>query len=140
LVDIPSNTAITQYEGLLITKAHADAVRNSYGGKQKAGHFCTTSVRCMVINGYSVESHQPNQQHSRPTLSGVPLHIDSPQWKGCGGASICNHSIDPNATLHRDPTGDGYGVFAVSLRQINKGEFIHVDYTNRFLNSSKGNI
>jgi hypothetical protein len=140
LINIPAHTPITQYEGVLITKQKADSVRSSEGGKTKSGHFCSTSVRAMVINGYSVDATQPGQISPNYTLSGIPFHIDSPYWRGCGGASVINHSNNPNAFLQRDASGDGYGVFAISQRNISKGDFIHVDYKHRFITSTKGNI
>ena len=132
---IPALSPITQYEGILIPKARAEAVRKGVNGMILGSHFATTSVRQMVINGFS---YQPNALSST-IAGGVRLDID--KWHGRGGGSICNHETDnPNAELVRDSSGDGYGIFVCSLRRIAAGEFIHVDYGKMFVNSSKSNI
>lgn len=132
---IPALSPITQYEGILIPKARAEAMRKGANGMTLGSHFATTSVRQMVINGFS---YQPNATNS--TIFGG-VRLDMNQWHGRGGGSICNHDAEnPNAELVRDSSGDGYGIFVCSLRQIVAGEFIHVDYGKMFLNSSKSNI
>jgi hypothetical protein len=132
---IPAFMPITQYEGILINKTTAESIRKGPHGKTRASHFASTSVRSMIINGFSL-SRETNKYDSEQ--GGVPLTLA--EWRGRGGGSLCNHNDDPNAELIRDCSGDGYGVFVVSRRDICAGEFIHVDYGKSFLRSCKSNF
>ena len=129
-IPIAKGAPITQYEGILIPKTKAEAIRQGIDGKALGSHFATTSVRQMVINGYCFKQDS--------STGGVPLSCD--EWHGRGGGSLCNHSDNPNAELVRDADGDGYGIYVVALRCISAGEFIHVDYGKRFVRSSKSNF
>ena len=128
-----AGTPITQYEGMILTKREAENIRSGPDGKLRSTHFASTSTRSMVINGFSLLD--PNCITGQ---GGVP--IARSEWRGRGGGSLCNHNDDPNASLARDTEGDGYGVFVVARRNISAGEFIHVDYGKRFIQSSKSNI
>ncbi len=133
-IDIDEDVPITQYEGELITKSEADVIREMEEGKCMASHFATTSCRSMVINGFSwLDDRNP-----KSACSGVPLSLS--EWKGRGGGSLCNHDDHPNAKLMRDESGDGYGIFVVSMQKIKAGDFIHVNYGKGFLNSKKSNL
>lgn len=130
---IPPSTPITQYEGTLIPKSHADSVRKGKDGKRLGSHFATTSARQMIINGFSLKPVNHDGAYGGTCLT-------ESEWHGRGGGSLCNHDSEPNAELIRDPSGDGYGLFVVSLRAIAAGEFINVDYGKMFIQSSKSNI
>jgi hypothetical protein len=135
-VAIPSNSPITQYEGIVISKSSAEKIRKEEKGKILGSHFASTSPRLMVINGYSYRqpAHNSDEHHG-----GVPLTPE--EWTGRGGGSMCNHDdMSPNAELVRDSNFDGYGIFVVSLRDIDCGEFIRVDYGKGFTKSIKSNI
>jgi hypothetical protein len=123
---------ITQYEGLILTKSDANAVRNGPEGASRATHFATTAHRGCVINGYSLS----------PCVGGIAMsHGD---LRGKGGGSFANHcSSGPNAKLVRDNSrteGDSYGVFLVATKVIKPGKFIHVDYGKAFVGSKISNI
>ena len=133
-MNFPAGTPITQYEGLTMTKANAELMRSGPDGKILSSHFASTSVRSIVINGYSVAHTELKDS----VQGGVPLaRVD---WRGKGGGSLCNHSDQPNAILTRDMTGDGYGVYVIAREDIKAGQFIHVDYGKRFITSNKSNI
>jgi hypothetical protein len=132
---IPAFTPITQYEGILMNKSTAEAIREGPHGKTQASHFASTSARSIIINGFSLSRGNSGDNSEQ---GGVPLALV--EWRGRGGGSLCNHSDEPNAQLVRDGSGDGYGVFVVSRRDICAGEFIHVDYGKSFIRSSKSNF
>ena len=133
---ITMHDPVTQYEGVLISKTKAEAIRKGTNGKALGSHFATTSSRQMVINGYSFKA--PTRADIPYPHGGIPLSQE--EWHGRGGGSLCNHSGDCNAELVRDSEGDGYGIFVIALRDIQPGGFIHVDYGKRFIQSSKSNI
>ncbi len=135
---ICAGQAITQYEGNVITKNMARAIREGEDGKVLSSHFCTPkNARGLVINGFAI--------HPCPLPSPIPGHaigtpISISDIKGHGGGSFCNHSDDPNAKFAVDKSGIGIEVFVIALRAIEAGEYIHVDYRSAFLNSCITNI
>jgi hypothetical protein len=135
-IDFKAGCPITQYEGVIVLKMNAEALREGPQGKTLGSHLATTSARSMVINGYSLAADC--NDNSAPIQGGVPLPRQD--WRGRGGGSMCNYDNDPNATLQRDCSGDGYGIFVIARRDIRAGEFIHVDYGKSFIRSNKSNI
>jgi SET domain len=119
----------------MLTYAEAQHIREGPMGHVLGSHFATPACRSMVINGYTLS------QDSNTEQGGVKMSRDALQ--GYGGGSFCNFSSDPNAKLVRDNSAsetDGYGIFVVSVRDIQAGEFITVDYGSTFLSSNKSNL
>jgi hypothetical protein len=135
---IAAGSPITQYEGCILSKSEADRIQESMPhGKVLSSHFASVYFQGPVINGFSVREQD---QSPEEIVGGVPLSRH--QLRGRGGGSFCNHTDDPNATLVRDTRsrGDSFGLFVVSLRSIEPGEFIHVNYGTRFIQSKRSNM
>jgi len=72
---------------------------------------------------------------------GVPLSRKDLQ--GFGGGSFANHSFEPNARFQQNgnpSVASPFFIVLVALKPILVGEFIHVDYGNKFIESSISNM
>lgn len=121
----------------MLTREEADKIHDGENGHEKSRHFASPYARDIVINGLAIYSHSMTQSDHN-SVSGTPITIHD--VKGRGGGSFCNHSDNPNAKLERSSCGDGRGLFVVALRDIQKGEFITVDYGKSFLESKWSNL
>ena len=123
------------FQGNVISRKEADNIREGEHGKRLASHFATPSTKGMVINGFAI--YKPPLPEPG-TVSGTP--ISRYDIVGRGGGSFCNHSSTPNAKFMASYDDDGLGLFIVSTRQINQGEFINVEYGKGFRSSKKSNL
>ena len=121
-------------QGHLITKEKATRIAEGPDGLILSQHFATPFHRGFVVNGYSLKSNERESAFE----GGVPLALND--LKGIGGGSFCNHSDTANARLERWEGDNGCAIFVISIRDIMRGEFIHVDYGQSFLRSSRSNI
>ncbi len=154
-VDIPRGNPITQYEGEMLSREQTLVIADK--SKHRASHFATPVKGGPSINGFQMCTQLPVNLPKTDIydgkLAGDPILLCFASLKGKGGGSFANHEwqedgqCGPNAELVPDRfvkgpmrTRDETALFLVATRDIQSGEFIHVNYGRNFVKSSKSNI
>ena len=169
-VDISRGTPITQYEGEILSASQANAIRvgnkalaSHFATPVKGGPSINGfQLAPSTTSSESTCSKSPSEKREvadetiwtvlRQGKSGDPIFLDFKALKGKGGGSFANHQFSwegegPNAALVPDEfangpmrTRDESALFLVAQKDISSGEFIHVNYGEKFVRSSKSNI
>ena len=155
-VAISKGTPITQYEGEILSSVRAAAIHEA--DPSQSSHFATPVKGGPVINGFQrvlpYDSEEPRTSTANDLVigkCGEPIILPYTSLKGKGGGSFANHQsktdgdgpnaeFQPNRFTGKHGARDETGLFIIAIRDIRPGEFIHVNYGDKFINSSKSNI